>query len=145
MYTVFCLCLCSISWDREKKLWICIKQSATRRWHAWLVLPLWTTALEKCFLSFSSEQGSEGEKKSNLLGTLSFFSLWMKNQHTNDADTHAKEHKNHLTHTRSHKKIQMYTPNHTHNLTKQYANTFQRLFQGNVLPSFPTHLEFVVS
>lgn len=76
---VFYLCLCSISWDGGKKLWICIKQSATRRWHAWLVLLLRTTAPDKCFLhpSFSYENRSEGED-CNLMGTLFFCTLWLK-------------------------------------------------------------------
>lgn len=34
---------------------------------------------------------NKGEK-SNLMGKLFFFPLWMKNQHTNDADSHAKKH-----------------------------------------------------
>lgn len=101
MYAVS-VCLCSISWD-GKKLWICIKQSATHRWLAWLVLLLWTTAPDKCFLplSYSREQGSEGEKENNLMGTLFCFTLWMKNQHTNDADSHAKKHKTMVAHTQA--------------------------------------------
>lgn len=96
----------------RKELWICIKQSATRRWHAWLVLLLWATALDKCVLplSFSQEQGSEGEKKSNLMGTLFFFTLWMKNQHTNDADT--QKHKTMVAHTQDDTNI--YPGPHTH-------------------------------
>ncbi len=52
-------------------------------------------------LSSSQEEGSEGEKKSNLMGTLFFFPLWMENQHTNDADTHAKRHKTTVAHTQA--------------------------------------------
>lgn len=128
MCAVFCLCLCSIYWD-GKKLWICIKQSATRRWHAWLVLLLWATAQDKCFLPlpFSQEQGREEEKKSNLMGTLFFFTRWMKNQHTNDPDTHPPEHKT-MVYTQADTRRYKYTPQpHTQktiHLTKPYANTF---------------------
>lgn len=111
---LFCVRVCALYPEIGKKLWICIKQSATRRWHAWLVLLLWATALEKCFLSFSKEQGNEGEKKSNLMGTLSF-SLCGWKTNTLMMQTHMQRStKPSSLYTSRHKKIQIYTPNHAH-------------------------------
>lgn len=98
--------------------------------------------LHQTNLSFSCEQGSEGEKKSNLMGTLFFSTVWIKNQHTNDADTHAKKHKAVVAQTQEDTNIPPTTHRqNTINLTELYANTFsfQSVFQRNaqnVCPPF---------
>lgn len=76
------------------------------------------------------------------MGTLFFPTLQMKNQHTNDADAHAKKHKAVVSQTQEDTNIPPTTHRqNTINLTKLYANTssFQSVFQGNaqnVCPPF---------
>lgn len=84
------------------------------------------------------------------MGALFFFTLRMKNQHTNDADSHAKRHKTMVAHTQADTSRYKYISPTTHtqmttHLTKLYAKTFfSKAISGEYSALLPTHLEFVV-
>lgn len=107
------------------------------------------SAANNCTRQISLSLMKEGGRERGVISWEHFSTVWIKNQHTNDADTYTQR----STKQRWLKHRHKYSPNCLHTKHNQPNKTvcqhfFSKCISGGCsecLPSFPAHLKFVVT